>query len=172
MIASPSFTGIYSFAADEFNRIRTRARLNHLFSELIGRKNGLKGLADIHSLDLRNKRNLGIRNIPTAAITGTLGRNTDFDGNFRPLRRHLLQRWVNIYLRLDSEGWAPILVHKLGDEYFVEDGHHRVSVAKTVGMLYIEAEVWDHSGVQTQQPSCSRKLAGLSKHTEVCSASS
>jgi len=172
MIASPSFTGIYSYMADEFNRLRTRARLAQLLSKVLGKRNGLKSLAYSYTLDLRNKQNLGIRNIPIDSIIGTMGRNTDFDGKFRPLKTHLLDRWVNNYLLLESNGWGPILVHKYGDEYFVEDGHHRVSVAKFVGVVYIEAEVWDHSYAQSPGPACVRNRPAVRKSTEVFSASS
>lgn len=132
----------------------------------------MKNLVHCSDLNSRNKRNLGIQNIPTDSIIGTLGRNTDFDSNFRPLRVHLLDRWVNTYLRLDSDGWGPIVAHKVGNEYYVEDGHHRVSVAKFVGMMFIEAEVWDHSTAQTPQQSCAGRRRVLKKQTEVCSASS
>jgi hypothetical protein len=172
MIASPSFTGIYSYVANEFKRLRMRAGGAWLLTKILGRRNGLKSLAYIRSLDLRNKRNLGIQHIQIKSIIGTLGRNTDFDGNFRPLKNHLLDRWVNMYLRLDTDGWAPIIAHKLDDEYYVEDGHHRVSVAKFVGMVYIEAVVWDHSGSQTSQRDCPRRREMSRKRSEVCSASS
>ena len=172
MIASPSFTGIYSYVANEFKRLRMRARVSWLLTKVLGRRNGLNSLAYIHSMDLRNKRNLGIQNIQIESIIGTLGRNTDFDENFRPLKNHLLDRWVNMYLRLETDGWGPIVVHKLDDEYYVEDGHHRVSVAKFVGMVYIEAVVWDHSGFQTPQQDCPRRQEMTRKRSEVCSASS
>lgn len=35
----------------------------------------------------------------------------------------------------------PISVYKLGDNYFVRDGNHRVSVAKAQGVEFIDAEV-------------------------------
>lgn len=35
----------------------------------------------------------------------------------------------------------PISVYRLGDRHFVRDGHHRVSVAHSLGMAAIDAEV-------------------------------
>ncbi|MGE5775088.1 MAG: hypothetical protein ACM33V_02650, partial [Chloroflexota bacterium] len=35
----------------------------------------------------------------------------------------------------------PVVLYKVGQVYFVVDGHHRVSVARQQGQLYIEAEV-------------------------------
>jgi hypothetical protein len=35
-------------------------------------------------------------------------------------------------------------LQKIGDSYFVKDGHHRVSVAKYHGTAYIDAEVSEY----------------------------
>jgi hypothetical protein len=35
-------------------------------------------------------------------------------------------------------------VHKVGDHYYVEDGHHRVSVARALGIAFIQAKVWEY----------------------------
>jgi ParB-like chromosome segregation protein Spo0J len=35
----------------------------------------------------------------------------------------------------------PISVFRLGEQHFVDDGHHRVSVAQALGMKSIDAEV-------------------------------
>jgi hypothetical protein len=37
----------------------------------------------------------------------------------------------------------PIQVFKVGDDYYVEDGHHRVSVAHVIGQLTMRAKVWE-----------------------------
>jgi ParB-like chromosome segregation protein Spo0J len=38
----------------------------------------------------------------------------------------------------------PIEVIQIGEHYFVNDGHHRISVARALGIAYIDAlvEVW------------------------------
>lgn len=154
MNASPTYTNNQSFVTDEFNRVRTKARRNSLLAKLFGREDGLKYLSDNALAARQNRVHAGIQNIPTKKIIGTVSRMDDFDQDFRPLKKHLRQRWVNIFLLQDSTGWAPILVHKVGDEYFVEDGHHRVSVARAQGMLFIEAEVWEHASRPVQPPVC------------------
>jgi hypothetical protein len=82
--------------------------------------------------------------IPVKEIIGTLYRHSDFDRQFRPLKKNLRDRWINIYLLQQNEGWPPILVHKVGSHYYVEDGHHRVSVARSLGILFIQARVWEY----------------------------
>ena len=41
------------------------------------------------------------------------------------------------------------------ESYYVEDGHHRVSVAITCGGQYIEADVWEYVA---GRPTCSCKM--------------
>ena len=47
-----------------------------------------------------------------------------------------------------AEGTITRWLVKVGDKYFVLDGHHRISVAKALGQESIEAEVtvWDVAG--------------------------
>ena len=35
----------------------------------------------------------------------------------------------------------PVTLYKLGDDYFVQDGHHRVSVYRFHGVEWLDAEV-------------------------------
>jgi hypothetical protein len=89
---------------------------------------------------------------------GTLNRHRDFDHKFRPLKSYLRDRWVNVYLTLQVEGWSPIILHKVGNDYYVEDGHHRLSVARLLGMTYIQAKVWEYPIVEmpAKKPSPAR----------------
>jgi ParB-like chromosome segregation protein Spo0J len=45
-------------------------------------------------------------------------------------------------------------VHKVGDHYYVEDGHHRVSIAQALGMAYIQAKVWEYPSQVKQTRKC------------------
>lgn len=85
-----------------------------------------------------------MKDIPVEQIIGSFNRESDFDVQFRPLSKHLCNRWINTYITLERDGWSPILVHKIGEHYYVEDGHHRVSVARSIGMAFIEAKVWEY----------------------------
>ena len=51
----------------------------------------------------------------------------------------------------------PVLLYKVGEAYFVEDGNHRVSVARVNGEEFIQANVIeiDVSNL-TPEPSCTR----------------
>jgi len=101
-----------------------------------------------------SRKLVGIKDIRVAEIVGTLNRETDFDSRFRPLKKHNEERWINIYILNEQDGWSPIVVHKVGEQYFVEDGHHRVSVARATGMEFIEAKVWEYAVKPRQSEVC------------------
>ena len=172
MITSPSFTTLRNQAVNEFNTLRTRAVRDSWWAKLFRRKNGPRSFLASGATGLSGKRLAGIHNIRLESIVGTIQRNGDFDGNFRPLRKHLRDRWVHVLLQLDTDGWAPIAVHKVGQSYFIQDGHHRVSVAKSVGMMFIEAEVWDHTPCQPASPAYRRSHEVARRHATVYSANS
>jgi hypothetical protein len=130
-------------AVESFNSFLWKARKDALLSKIWGEVPCLKRFDDIRADKTRPKRSLGIREIPIDNITGTVGRQDDFDGRFRPLKTHLRERWVNIAVSFRDAGWPPIDVFKVGEEYFVFDGHHRTSNARNLGMAFMEANVWE-----------------------------
>ncbi len=84
----------------------------------------------------------GIQAIPIARIVGTENRFSDFDREFLPLKRRDRQRWARIHaLYEEGKPLPPVSLVKIGNFYFVRDGHHRISAAKASGALYIDAEV-------------------------------
>ena len=84
----------------------------------------------------------GIRTVPVAKIVGSVGRTRDFDKAFLPTRASAATRWKRVD-RAFYGAWElpPVRLFKVGDEYFVEDGNHRVSVARYQGVEMIDAEV-------------------------------
>jgi hypothetical protein len=99
----------------------------------------------VDSRAARAAANLGgrIREIPLDRIRGTLepGRAGMFDGAFRPAPA-AAARWQNLWLA-EHRGTVlpPISVVRIGDEYAVRDGHHRVSVALARGGVTIDAHI-------------------------------
>jgi ParB-like nuclease domain len=84
---------------------------------------------------------VGVRAIPVASIVGTDSRSGDFDRDFRPRRAELRSRRHRLAERFPDGQFPPIVVSQLGEAYFVLDGHHRVAVARELGMATIDAEV-------------------------------
>jgi len=88
------------------------------------------------------QRDLGVQIVPVNKIVGTVGRGRDFDCRFRPRREDMRERWMNVQSLYDRQGQFPVLeLYKLGDLYFVVDGHHRVSVARANDVRYVDARV-------------------------------
>jgi hypothetical protein len=131
-------------AIHAFDSLRLRALGARIWAKLSRRKARLASFSERPRTSV-NRKFVGVQEIPIDKIVGTLGRETDFDHKFRPLSNHLRERWVNALISLSTEKWSSILVHKIGEQYFVEDGHHRISVTRAVGMAYIQAEVWEYS---------------------------
>jgi hypothetical protein len=96
----------------------------------------------VDALGRRGERSLGLQTIPVEQIVGSVDKVRDFDRRFRPTSDRSRQRWQQMALmRRQGENLPPIDVYKLGNLYFVRDGHHRVSVARALGAIDIDANV-------------------------------
>lgn len=131
-----------SQAQNEFNRARNRAAWEQLFGLVTGKNYDLVDYNDVRKR-LANAYNIPIlKEIPLDSIVGTVSRNQDFSRTFLPKLSQDQSRWVNVKMANESlEGVPPIDVYQIGQIYFVLDGHHRVSVMKSIGAEYIQAHV-------------------------------
>jgi hypothetical protein len=76
------------------------------------------------------------------SIVGSVDRTRDFDRRFRPTSARVRERWQRLALAARrGEPVPPIEVYRVGDLHFVQDGHHRVSVAHALGLVVIDAYV-------------------------------
>jgi hypothetical protein len=87
------------------------------------------------------RRYVGLRPIPLRQVVGTDSRGGDFDRDFRPRRPGIRHRWQQVERAFPDAAFPPIVAYRLGDAYFVIDGHHRVAIARQNGMETIDAEV-------------------------------
>jgi hypothetical protein len=89
------------------------------------------------------RRRMGLQAIPLESVVGTAepAKARVFDSGFRP--PHTSRgRWERLWMATRrGASIPPIAVYRLGDEHYVDDGHHRVSVARALGMAAIDAEV-------------------------------
>jgi hypothetical protein len=96
----------------------------------------------IEALGFVSERPLGLQVVPLDRIVGTVDRGRDFDRRFRPTSRRVRSRWEQIATAVRrGQPLPPIDVLKIGEIYFVRDGHHRVSVARALGRADIDAYV-------------------------------
>ena len=128
---------------DAFESARFRSLLNNLRFFSRERPNVLLSFDEVNKgLDLHNQHYLGMREVKVDDIVGSIDRYKDFDQYFLPKKAHLEHRWSNIYAAYMNDVILPaVKLYKVGDIYFVVDGNHRVSVAKRMGVAYIDAEV-------------------------------
>jgi len=96
----------------------------------------------VAALGRKGERHIGHLVIPLDSIVGTVDRTRDFDRSFRPTSPRLRQRWERIAEAMRrGESMPPIDVYRIAEMHFVRDGHHRVSVARALGLQTIEADV-------------------------------
>ena len=138
------------FSAADAQGDFSRARRNRLLAD-IGRR--LRREPDdvglilpfeevVEALGVVGREDLGLKVVPLDMIVGTVDRAADFDRGFRPTSPRLRSRWERIAAaQRRGEALPPISLYKVGDLYFVRDGHHRVSVAKSLGRQDIDAYV-------------------------------
>ncbi len=96
----------------------------------------------VEALGMVGEVPLGLKTIALDSIVGTVDRTRDFDRGFRPTTPRVRGRWQRIAAaQRRGESFPPISVYRIGDLHFVRDGHHRVSVAKSLGRDDIDAYV-------------------------------
>ena len=87
------------------------------------------------------RRYLGVRAIPLDALVGTDSRVNSFSRDFRPLLASSRDRMRSLETAFADGGFPPIVTVKLGEAYFVIDGHHRAALARRQGADMIDADV-------------------------------
>jgi hypothetical protein len=136
-------SNVDSRAEGDFGRVRRRAWFREVLARLAGRSNQLLSYEAVRrSLKLGGPVYRGVKIVPVAQIIGSVDRYRDFDEVFLPKQDSTAQRWKSIARAFYSDvGLPPVRLYKVGDAYFVVDGHHRVSVAREQGIEFIDAEV-------------------------------
>lgn len=96
----------------------------------------------VAALGRRGERSLGLQTIRLDTVVGTVDSRRDFDRQFRPTSGRVRERWERLALaQRRGESIPPIDVYRIGDLHFVQDGHHRVSIALATGQKVIDAYV-------------------------------
>ena len=165
-----TYTNLEEQVDADFARARRKAILRRLVARLRGdtASDRLPCFGEV-----RRKRGvaggvrLGRRVVPLVRIVGSVGRCSQFDGAFLPVSEGARTRWELVDRAFQrGEGLPPVNLYKIGDSYFVEDGNHRVSMARYHGVEWIDAEVTefrtrlpkDGSGAGIGTASASRSL--------------
>jgi hypothetical protein len=130
----------------DFTRARRRALLRRMKSRL-QRDNPSRGMLpcfdDIRKIPgAMGRIDRGLRTVPISLIGGSVGRCSEFDGDFMPAKASVEERWKRIDRAFhQGKELPPVSLYKIGRFYFVLDGHHRISVARYHGVEWIDAYV-------------------------------
>jgi hypothetical protein len=133
-------------ATELFSGARIAGQRRSIWASLTRRSSGLRILDQVRA-SAPGARFGGRRQVRLNDIRGTEGRAGDFDDQFHPLTDTTRQRWQSVATAMEAGlVLPPVQLIQVGDDYYVRDGHHRVSVARALGQDTIEAEVTVWSG--------------------------
>jgi hypothetical protein len=126
-----------------YRRALLSGRMGRIIAVLSGHANHLSDLESVQaSLSERNQRYIGSRTVAISQIVGSEGRTHDFDRSFNPLDERSRDRWMSVAsARQNGVALPAVELIQIGQNYFVRDGHHRISVAHAFGEEYIDAIV-------------------------------
>jgi len=128
-------------SVEMFNKALAAGR-NHQFLNMLTRRP--YRLLELDNYKSKNKHGCyaGQQEVALDNIRGTEGRQNDFDDRFNPLTDRNRQRWQSIAKAYEEGTYLPpIELIQVGKVYFVRDGHHRVSVARALGLSRITANI-------------------------------
>ncbi|MDO9348390.1 MAG: hypothetical protein Q7T47_03820, partial [Anaerolineales bacterium] len=128
---------------DDFSRARFKAFLNGIQAALTGQPGTLLSYDEVkEKLRIGGPVYRGVQTVTVKKIVGSLNRYQQFDRAFLPKRSDSADRWQRIDRAFYEDiSLPPVVLYKVGEVYFVVDGHHRVSVAREQGQDFIDAEV-------------------------------
>ena len=126
-----------------YRSMQTEALWGRTFSFLTGHSKKLLDLTtEASKRKIRSQHYAGSRTVPMNRIKGSEGRSDDFDRDFNPLHTRTRDRWISVAAARSQGDTLPLVeLVQLGDDYFVRDGHHRISVARAFSEAYIDANV-------------------------------
>ncbi len=134
----------------QFQSARRRATIERILAWLRNRSADLLCFEQVRDrLVAQTIKKLGTREIPLEAIVGSVQRCSDYTREFMPLKDSDQRRWTRVMeAAVAALDLPPIHAYRVGEVYFVSDGHHRVSVARQRGLDHIAAMVTE---VQTRE---------------------
>jgi hypothetical protein len=136
---SPNFAR----AIQDFRSARQKATLREIIARIKGESIELLSFEEVRKkLKAQVSSIQVLKDIPIVSIVGSVNRYQDFLRDFLPRHNIDAERWSNIDVANQGMiGLPPIEVYQIGEAYFVIDGNHRVSVAKQLGAIEIQAYV-------------------------------
>jgi glucose/arabinose dehydrogenase len=107
--------------------------------------------------------------VPISRIRGTAqpGQQQQFDAAFRPTTSDIRKRWLRVAMAYERAiDLPPVELVEIDGEYFVRDGHLRVSAARAMGRTYVEANVTSYRADAVRPKTriaCAKRALNLGK---------
>lgn len=130
-------------ALHKFSQVSFSAKMHQLWAKFTHRCFCLLNLDDETKRNqLASSHYAGVKNVDINRIRGTLSKANEFDAEFNPIQARSRDRWINIAIeKMGGRELPPVELVKVGDIYYVRDGHHRISVSRSMGQSFIDAEI-------------------------------
>jgi hypothetical protein len=130
-------------ARSEFNRLHRRAVIRTIIDRLFKRPTGLRPLAEAASpVGVPAAARRSLTEVCLDEVVGSVNRPRDYTATFLPRVGRDEERWAQVRLAIEGdEGLPPLELYEVDGEYYVLDGHHRVSVFKSLKVGCVEAYV-------------------------------
>ncbi|MEW6368920.1 MAG: hypothetical protein AB1714_30185 [Acidobacteriota bacterium] len=129
----------------QFDAARRGALMRDIITHITRRPRDLLSFERVRErLRLKRIVDRGVMEVPLDQVVGTLGRGREHEFNraFLPRAEALRERWEDVReLAEGPKGFSAVELYRVGEAYFVVDGHHRVSVARSMKAPAIEAHV-------------------------------
>ena len=140
---NPQSMTLYDTIAHDFEHMRQKARWHQLQAQLVGESASLLDYDEVlQTLGAYDMSEPFVAEIALDQIRGSVGRAKEFTSKFYPRNNGSSDRWIGVKMAVVNMcGLRPIDVYQIDDVYFVQDGNHRVSVARQLGVETITARV-------------------------------
>lgn len=131
-------------ASDQFDAAYGLGKKLQVLNKVLRRDNQLQSMEDaMNRSGAKFIRQAELRNVEIHKIRGSESRVGDFDANFYPAQKNVKDRWINIAIAKQSDvALPPVELIQIGDNFYVRDGHHRISVAHWLGEEEVDAQVY------------------------------
>ena len=128
---------------ETFHAARRRGFVQDILADLSGRSDNLLSFSEVqrHLRLSEPVQDVTLEEILLEKIVGSVGRYRDFNRAFLPRAQIDPQRWMRVDGMRRRAKLPPIDVFQIGEVYFVQDGNHRVSVARARKEKAIRARV-------------------------------
>ena len=132
-----------NFAGNLYDRAYYRGLRARVWALIRHRSSRLLSLNELAAgWTIRSRHFAGRQNVPLHHIRGSENRTDDFDMAFHPLNNRGEDRWRGVaQVWMSGIELPPVELIRVGEIYFVRDGHHRISVAAALGVQAIDALV-------------------------------